>query len=324
MSKSFSEKYISRKHLHLHLLDVCNLDCKHCYLGHKTGKNILGIEDIKKILKYARRQKIFDLTLSGGEPFLYKDLKKVIIEARNLGFEEIRIQTNGTIHNFDKEILNLVDYLCLSLDGPNSKINDQVRGKGTFDKTIRLIKMAQKGSCLVKVNCVVSNINIKYLENMISLLERMKIDELHFQTLTVIGNASINQMSLKAKEWINKRQSLDNIKNLKISVCYQKRFVGDKEIKKIGSEYSCSLKNETGYWVLPDGRIYHCCYLVNTPYYSKKYNFRLGKIEKVKMELQEASNFLLPYCDYGINNNINGKIISICPVWKDYIGKAPY
>jgi len=78
----------------------CNFRCGHCYVpvGYKRkyGNKELKTEEIFSILDQLRDLGCFYLGLTGGEPFLRKDIVKVLRYAKDKGFEII-IYTNGSL-----------------------------------------------------------------------------------------------------------------------------------------------------------------------------------------------------------------------------------
>lgn len=103
----------------------CNLHCKHCHCSEthpKLNKDIIKyIKDIKGNKR---------ITFSGGEPFLYWDIIKYIME--ELGdILSYKIVTNGTIMD-EKKIMFLNQYNCkiiLSYDGENSERDNSISTK---------------------------------------------------------------------------------------------------------------------------------------------------------------------------------------------------
>ena len=82
--------------------------------------------------------------ISGGEPFLYQDLKEVLRYAKEeASFERIVIGTNGSLCSKEAliNISQYVDGLVIAIDGFNLKNQTHLRDKGSFQKSITAIKM---------------------------------------------------------------------------------------------------------------------------------------------------------------------------------------
>jgi MoaA/NifB/PqqE/SkfB family radical SAM enzyme len=110
--------------------NACNLTCPHCFVFRDETPN-----DPRDKLKDATllyqlrvlrdRHNIKSMLFMGGEPMIRRDL---VLTAMDL-FEQSSIVTNGTYG-----IPSVPGHLVtVSLDGPRA-YNDQVRGKGVFDK----------------------------------------------------------------------------------------------------------------------------------------------------------------------------------------------
>lgn len=123
----------------------CNLNCQHCFLWKELNKPTkeLTLDEIEKISK--TMGKFAFLSLTGGEPFLRKDISEIAtIFSKNNGILRLSIPTNGIltdkIVNSTREILekneNLNLIVKISLDG-FGKDHDRMRGsKGCFKKAI--------------------------------------------------------------------------------------------------------------------------------------------------------------------------------------------
>ncbi len=82
--------------LHLHLLDRCNLRCDHCYLdAGGDGCRSLPLDVVLRCLGETESLGIRTVFLSGGEPFLYRDLDAVLASLPCRPFHAA-VCTNGT------------------------------------------------------------------------------------------------------------------------------------------------------------------------------------------------------------------------------------
>lgn len=74
----------------------CNLRCRHCCVEAGVDRTEeMNVEDVFRWLDETKAAKdITDIGFTGGEPFLYKDLTKVVQRARKL-FPRVTIMTNG-------------------------------------------------------------------------------------------------------------------------------------------------------------------------------------------------------------------------------------
>ncbi|MBI9052716.1 MAG: radical SAM protein [Bacteroidales bacterium] len=130
----------------LYLTHECNLRCRHCYIeADKKNKNELTVVQWKYFLKEFKENGGKNIIFSGGEPVLYEGFYEIATYAKELSLKVILL-TNGTI--FSKDDFSKIEKLCdevqVSIDGPNEKIHDYVRGKGTFKRSLKFIKYLGK------------------------------------------------------------------------------------------------------------------------------------------------------------------------------------
>lgn len=111
----------------------CNLKCRGCYAGkYAKGKGLSFIE-INRILSEAKSYGIQFIVISGGEPFIRKDILDIFAEHHDNYF---LCYTNGTLIN--KTLAGKLAKLgnvapAISVEG-FGKETDRKRGKGVFQK----------------------------------------------------------------------------------------------------------------------------------------------------------------------------------------------
>jgi len=134
------------------ITDACNLQCQHCDIWQSPAK-MISTQIIEKLLSdpvikdsYHHYGKELDISLGGGEPFVHPSLQKIVTQIENEYPGSLKtITTNGTltrkILNFLKNNPELEFKLNISVDGIN-ETHDKIRGiQGSFDKTIKTIRI---------------------------------------------------------------------------------------------------------------------------------------------------------------------------------------
>ena len=187
--KNFIKKPV---YLIFFITSKCNSKCRHCFYWDNLNKftNELNLDEINKFSKQLKH--IEWLTLSGGEPFIRKDIYEICkIFYKNNGVKSLTIPTNGLltekIKNDVEKIsgLGLDVSINLSLDGLE-KTHDFIRGiKGSFKKILKtyyeLVKLKKRFSNLyVRVNTTINNKNykeVRVLDNFIK--EKMPLIDSH-------------------------------------------------------------------------------------------------------------------------------------------------
>lgn len=142
------------------LTDKCNLHCKHCSVNNLTAV-VYPYAQIKGEMEQLYKMGIRILFFCGGETFLWKDggknLRDLVIEAKQMGFLIVNVVTNGT---FPIDLPE-ADLILLSLDGDKERHNI-IRGD-TYDKIMENIANATADNiCLYMA---INQINKDYVKD---------------------------------------------------------------------------------------------------------------------------------------------------------------
>jgi radical SAM protein with 4Fe4S-binding SPASM domain len=181
-----------------HLTEKCNLKCTHCYQNGK-GSDELSFDEIQSTIKEISStlniwQETYDIDFSpsvnitGGEPILRKDLFEVITAFNNIGFDTYLL-TNGILidNQIAEKLYNLgVKGVQVSIEGPE-EIHDSIRGKNSFKRSIRGVKLLKDAGLEVTLNTTVSEINAAHLVKTVALASDLGVDKLGFSRLVPSG-----------------------------------------------------------------------------------------------------------------------------------------
>lgn len=119
----------------LELTQHCNLRCKHCYLGDKQQEELTTVDWFKIIDKLVDWE-IKNVVLFGGEPTMRNDFYEILQYAID-NFDGVTVETNGTtpskFNSYDCTI-------SISFEYPDEEYNDEIRGKGVFDKSLKKLQ----------------------------------------------------------------------------------------------------------------------------------------------------------------------------------------
>ena len=172
----------------------CNSRCRHCFNWQNLNTNIpeISLEDINKFSKALN--KLMDVAISGGEPYLREDLDKIVqIFIENNSPRSFSIPTNGQlpekISNKTEEIISknpkIFFSLNLALDG-TEKVHDYIRGvPGSYERlrnTYTLLSRLkdQYKNLSLKIDTTLCNKNIEELSNLITLVkEEFSLADFH-------------------------------------------------------------------------------------------------------------------------------------------------
>lgn len=150
----------------------CNMNCRMCYIRmseeemRSRGKEYTADEWIQMGRTCTERGMLF-LLLTGGEPFLRKDFRKIYTELKKMGLM-ISINTNGTL--IDRET---VEWLK---QDPPTKINITLYGGGNdtykklcghpkgFDAATKAIDMLQEAGIFLNINASFTRYNLEDMD----------------------------------------------------------------------------------------------------------------------------------------------------------------
>ena len=220
-------------HIVLFITNRCNMECDHCFLVESgelndlTREQILSLENIRKLAK--SNPKLLALSITGGEPFLRKDLSDIISAFTTSGYlKSINIVSNGyqtkKILESIKKILNenkIIDiFLSISLDGDN-EIHNIIRKKSNAYSnainTIRgLSKISKKNTRLsIGVNSTYIGTNF---DSICKLYRELNNVELNYVSLNL----------LRGVTWQSKPKEIDIDEYKKLCTLKEKLIISKK------------------------------------------------------------------------------------------------
>ena len=195
-----------------HLTEKCNLKCLHCYQTGEAHDELSAvevsetIEEITETLNSWRTSYGLNFSpsvnITGGEPFLRKDLFDVLSAFITAGFDAYLL-TNGILINNEKaERLSRVRVkgVQISIEGPE-EIHDAIRGKGSFAASLKGIRNLVNTGVEVTINATISQLNAEHLVSMIGLASGLGVRRLGFSRLVPSGRGrSLSDEMLKTEE----------------------------------------------------------------------------------------------------------------------------
>ncbi len=144
----------------------CNARC--CYCGRADAyPKETETSEVPALLESLWAMGTRWLTLSGGEPLLREDILDTARLARERGFH-VMLSTNGIMLPRKQAILNWVEHVTLSLDGPR-EINDALRGAGAFDRCLEALACCRTHATPVSLQCVLSSMNLDQVEELLRI-----------------------------------------------------------------------------------------------------------------------------------------------------------
>lgn len=164
---------------------MCNARCRFCYYI-TTGLNEKRpMEDIKRQLDIARNAGMKAIDFSGGEPSAIPEIVEMTGYAKSLGFSTIGMVTNG-LRLANAELVKKLagagmnDFL-FSIHGHNEEEHEYLtRHKGSFKSLMRSIRNLKELGIPFRINCTVTKINYRSLEEHAKLYSELEPMQVNF------------------------------------------------------------------------------------------------------------------------------------------------
>lgn len=203
----------------------CNYHCPYCIFSSSnkqkdnelTTKQALNLIDELKELGYTH------LKITGGEPFLRKDIMKILTHANSLNLKT-DISTNASLIT-DKVARNLselgLDMVHVSLDGHSKAIHETARGKNTYEPTIRGIKnLTAQPNIYVRIGCLIFKENENYLKEIAEFCKNLGADEIIFSLMEPVGRGNSIKHLISEKPSSYFISKINDIRLDKIKISY--------------------------------------------------------------------------------------------------------
>ena len=163
------------------ITDKCNFTCKHCYRSERHEEITKEESDI--IIEELSKNKIACVALTGGEPLIAKEFAYIV---KKLNEKKINteIATNGYLISEDTIRLfkeNNIQTLQISLEGPDAKTNDFIRGEGTYNIVVKSIKALRNAGINVILANTLNHYNCMLSDKMVKLAEKLNVSALRFE-----------------------------------------------------------------------------------------------------------------------------------------------
>lgn len=188
----FLKKYLAAKqrarnidgyptNCHIVVTNRCNHKCLMCNYWKEKGPDQLTLKDFDKMLSSPVLSHLYSICITGGEPFLRKDLGEIIELIYNRTGLKPHINSNfslpSTIDKILKKHKNHIGGIHTTICGPE-KIHDKVTGvKGSYKRFLECIEVIKKNGFADKFRpgMTVNRENYKYMWDMYKKYEEFDI-----------------------------------------------------------------------------------------------------------------------------------------------------
>jgi len=265
-----------------HITNFCNLRCTHCYQDDFSRNEDLDTETVQKILhtlSSTLKNSSISINLTGGEPFLRKDLFDILeIFERTKNIKEYNIITNAIPLNKNKimalEKFKKLKQLKISLEDSVQERNDAIRGKGAFRKCMDNFQLLTSISSKEKILMfTLASYNYKHLvnwteqegeheyEGMLNFAQNSGADAVILERFVPLGiGKALCADYLKCSEWLEVVENILQFTHLDVTpedlLPYKAFHIEFKNVREVKGAL-CNVGDES-MALMPNGDIYPC------------------------------------------------------------------
>lgn len=310
------------------LSPICNLDCKMCYIRMtKEEVNKIGrektVDEWLDLAKQAKEEGMLFLLLTGGEPFLYKDFKRLYKELKKMGLM-ITINTNGTV--IDEKVIEWLSKdppyrMNITLYGSSNETYKKLcNDHDGFNKVKKAIKLLKDANIQFKLNASFTQYNIDDMEEIFKFASE---NQLYIQTTTYmfpptrkdennvgVGNrftseeCAINSVKID-KLRFSKEEFKVRAESMKKDYMSKLEQITSDNYEQEGENMRCRA-GKSSFWITWDGKMTPCG-MMNRPFerpFENGFINSWNKITKITDEIRISSE-----CSKCANKNI----CQVCP-----------
>lgn len=273
-------KFSAPETVFLEVTKKCNLRCNHCF--NSSGKELadeLTFTEIKNIINQLSDLGVFNIKVTGGEPFERDDIFNILEYADKKEINYI-IFSNGT--NFDlnrieniKKLKHLIK-IRISVDG-NEFTNDSIRGKGTFRNSLSTLKLLCDNNIPCELNYTITKTNYKQILDVSNYLKNNGINcKINIGFVKISGRAKLSDTYCFSEEEIKEAVEIINKQISDNNLIKDFHLLEPLYYKLFGHEFGCPAGKLTE-TIKCNGDVYAC------GLFSDNKNYLCGNVKTTKI-----------------------------------------
>jgi len=184
----------------------CNSKCKFCYFKPEDFKNTNTptLTDISATLYNGIKNGEWIAVIIGGEPTLNKNIFKIGLIAKKIGYPCVKISTNGILLTKDY-IIRLINsgynMFDISIHSPDPQIHNKLVGiEGAFNKVINVCNYVKELNSELGTNIVINKLNYKNFPEFMDLTyNKLNINYYNIIFGHIRGMMKLNKNTLKIR-----------------------------------------------------------------------------------------------------------------------------
>lgn len=185
---------------------ICNLRCDYCSRNELRNPE-LSTDQWRGLMDEMAELGCMQVSFTGGEPLIRKDLAELLEHSRRLGFKT-KLNTNGLLVPRYMDTVRLADAVTLSVDGPEGP-HERSRGEGSYRKVMAAARQLTEIGMPTRFYTVLSRANLDHLDELLRDAETLGA-QVFFQpgTARMLGSDAPNPMAPTAGDY---RAALDRL-----------------------------------------------------------------------------------------------------------------
>lgn len=187
------------------LTERCNLKCKHCFQESSpcSEKDFASSDKLIKLFDEFEELNIQALKISGGEPLLHPEIEILFEYLSRKKYAKVILSNGILITDRILEIVKGKNFIfTISLDGNTEATHEFLRGKNTFQKTIKVLKKLSQHNIPFSITTTVNKFTYKNIRDIcLYVNSEFKIRKHGINLLLPIGRGSdSNSLCLTEQE----------------------------------------------------------------------------------------------------------------------------
>lgn len=303
----------------LELLPLCNMNCAMCYvrmsreeMEHKG--RLCTAEEWIELAKEMQKEGVLFVLLTGGEPLLYPDFKKVYLALREMGMI-VSVNTNGTLID-DEWVGFFSEYkprkINITLYGGSEDTYERLcHYRGGYKKTLHAIEQLRDNNVDIKINYTVTTENCLEAEQAIQWAKERDLPITIDTYMIPVKRERSKPFDMQsrlipedaAKARVNcwkLHMGMSEFKRNVEEMCEESKMIAEHEYKQ-----SCGMLCHAGkssFTVTWDGRMMPCLTLEKVQInvfeegFAKAWKYLVEETEKIQINSKCAKCIYRPFC----------------------------
>lgn len=190
LTQQLKSQQLACEHIVWHVTNRCNLACLHCGVrGGELAYEEVSLVDFARQMPALLRLGLRQITLSGGEPLVRKDIA-LIIELLKYSGLQVAMVTNGHYLERFASVVRQLDSISISIDGLATAHNALRVHQNSYDHTLKALRFARDmGVPIRNVNTCVTPDNLSDLPALAQAIVEAGANHWILRPVAVAGRA---------------------------------------------------------------------------------------------------------------------------------------